>query len=388
LITANPDYRPNSKRAIYVQGRIDQQLIDRLTPEIVRLQSESREPITVYIDSPGGSTVSADSLSRLLEATDQNSSGSCRIITVVTGLAASAAADLLCSGDYAIAYAGCTIFFHGIRRASGDPITVAAASSMAESLRLSNDRYAIALADKSLRRLGFRYLWTRHEFDDYRLRTGKGHTDVECFVGLLSERLSGSAVKVVNRAVQRNKRYEALIDRVGRAAQRRARFKNPKRTAETEAVVIKSIIDFEMFRNKQADWTFSDRGLRQVNDDFLLVREYLNIYDGDHLTRLCDNWGNFFLDKVQSDELSAIKDDSERRQKKHELAKPLLRPLWLFFVALCYALQEEENELTALDAFWLGLIDEVIGGPPGLFPFRLIIEDVPDPPATTPPDPA
>jgi len=33
----------------------------------------------------------------------------------------------------------------------------------------------------------------------------------------------------------------------------------------------------------------------------------------------------------------------------------------MFFGALCHALQEEENPMTALDAFWLGLIDEVIG---------------------------
>lgn len=220
------------------------------------------------------------------------------------------------------------------------------------------------------------------DFDAFRKRVGKDSSDVTCFVGLLSERLSPSAVKVVFRALERNKRYESLIDRVARTAQRRARFRNPKRTAETEAVVIKSIIDFEMSRNKQADWTFSDRGLRQVNDDFLLVREYLNIYDGDHLTRLCDNWGNFFLDKAQTDAVASIENEEERRQKINELAKPLIRPLWLFFVALCYALQEEENELTAVDAFWLGLIDEVIGGPPDLFPFRLLAENVPDAPTS------
>jgi ATP-dependent protease ClpP protease subunit len=379
LIRPNPDYRPNPKRAVFIQGRIDQQLVDKLTPEIVRLQSESRDPLTVYIDSPGGSTASAEALSRLLAASDQDSARSCRTITVVTGVAASAAADLLCSGEYVIAYLESIIFFHGVRRASGDPITVAAASSMAESLRISNDRYAIALADKSIRRLGFRYVWTRREFDGYRERAGKDRTDVDCFVGLISERISRSAAKVVNRAVERNKRYEALIDRVAKAAQRRARFTNPKRAAEAEAVIIKSIVDFELSRNKEADWTFSGRGLRQVNDDFLLVREYLNIYDGDHLTRLCDNWGIFFLDEAQSNAVAAIQDEEQKRQRIHELAKPILRPMWLFFVALCYALQEEENELTARDAYWLGLIDEVVGAR-DLFSFRLLIEDVPDAP--------
>jgi hypothetical protein len=32
-------------------------------------------------------------------------------------------------------------------------------------------------------------------------------------------------------------------------------------------------------------------------------------------------------------------------------------PFSSFFVALCHALQQSENKLTAIDAFWLGLID-------------------------------
>jgi hypothetical protein len=38
-----------------------------------------------------------------------------------------------------------------------------------------------------------------------------------------------------------------------------------------------------------------------------------------------------------------------------------LGPLQAFFVAVCHALQEGENELTATDAYWLGLVDEVVG---------------------------
>ena len=30
-----------------------------------------------------------------------------------------------------------------------------------------------------------------------------------------------------------------------------------------------------------------------------------------------------------------------------------------FFVALCHALYEGENELTAMDAVWLGLVDTI-----------------------------
>lgn len=111
MIVPNPDFRPNPHRAIFVHGQINRELVQRLTPEIIRLQHQSREPITVYIDSEGGQIFYADSLSTLLTASDQDHSQQCRIITVVTGLAASAGADLLCSGGYALAHEGSTVFF-------------------------------------------------------------------------------------------------------------------------------------------------------------------------------------------------------------------------------------------------------------------------------------
>jgi hypothetical protein len=51
---------------------------------------------------------------------------------------------------------------------------------------------------------------------------------------------------------------------------------------------------------------------------------------------------------------------------------------------LCHCLQDEDHELSATDACWLGLIDEVIGGPPELYPFRLLMENVPDDPVPAP----
>ncbi len=378
MIVPNPDYRPNPKRAVFVHGEINRQLVQRLTPEIIRLQSESRDPITVYIDSEGGKVFYAESLLDLLAASDQDGAAPCRIITVATGLAASAAADLLCSGGYAIAQAGCTIFFHGVRR-SGEEITVAVASNIAESLRRTNERYAIALADKSVRRLGFRYAWMRSQFDTYRTRVSKQHSDLECFIGLILERLSTGGAEVVAQARERNERYEALVDHALRAVSRNRALKKPgKRTADTEAVILKSIIDFEKSKNKGKHWTYARIGLRQATNDFLLVREYLNNYDGDPLTRLCDNWGIHFLTRAELDELTAIPDEEERRVKMYEKVKPIVRPLWLFLVALCHCLQDEDHELSASDAAWLGLIDEVIGGPSDLCPFRLLIENVPD----------
>jgi len=375
VLIPNPNYRANPKRAIFVQGMIDQGMVDRLTPQIVSLQAANRDPITIYIDSPGGSTSSQELLYRLLAAKTQDSEDGCHLITVVTGRAASAAADLLCSGAYAIAYPDSRIFFHGVRTFSDDPLTVTEATRLIEQLRLTNDRYATTLADKSIWRLGWRYVWLRSKFDEYR----KGHdpeaSDLDCFLGLIRPRLSSSADIVVRRALRRNQRYLALFEKIARVAIRRRRFREPKTLADQEAEVLKALVDFELREHsKEINWRFADRGLGQLNADFLLANEYINIYDSPHLKRLCDRFGSLFLNAEDWEELNAIQNEAERDAAKQDKLKPTLRPLWLFFVALCYELQTGENDLTSMDALWVGLIDEVIGAPLDAAPERLIIE--------------
>lgn len=114
---AAPDsnYRPNPSRRLIVTGDIRQDLLEKVTPEILGLRANGNDPITVYIDSLGGSTRISAVISNLLRTSDQNSE-SPRVITVVTGSAASAAADLLASGDYALAYPESWIYYHGTRR--------------------------------------------------------------------------------------------------------------------------------------------------------------------------------------------------------------------------------------------------------------------------------
>lgn len=64
------DFRPNPDRAIYLTGTIDQLSVDRLTSSIIGLLTSGREPITLYIDSPGGNTFHAGMLLKLLTSVD------------------------------------------------------------------------------------------------------------------------------------------------------------------------------------------------------------------------------------------------------------------------------------------------------------------------------
>src|SRR5208282_4356906 len=71
--------------------------------------------------------------------------------------------------------------------------------------------------------------------------------------------------------------------------------------------------------------------------------------------------GKLSLSKEELAELNEIKDENARNEELIKKVQPPVKPLVMFFVALCHALQEDDNELTATDSYWLGLIDEVMG---------------------------
>jgi len=260
-------------------------------------------------------------------------------------------------------------------------LTLEKASEFAESLRWRNDLFAMSLAKCSVARFVFRYAIMRGEFPDYRNRAGKQElTDLECFIGVISEKLSSTGTRVLQHARRRYERYEYLVERVVRRSARYRKFNQPTRQAEFEEIVLKEVISAVASRHKDPNWTFQRAGLTQLSDDFLLLLEYLSCYDSEDLQRVCDRFGSFFLSAEEQNELKAVADDGERQQRKLDKLKPVVRPIWLFFVALCHSLQEgEENDLNAADACWLGLIDEVLGSyePVSL---RAFVEWQPDPP--------
>jgi hypothetical protein len=62
-------------------------------------------------------------------------------------------------------------------------------------------------------------------------------------------------------------------------------------------------------------------------------------------------------------ELRQIPETDVPARKKYleERAAPRIFPLWYLVVSLCRLLQKGENEFTASDAWYFGLVDEVTG---------------------------
>ena len=119
--------------------------------------------------------------------------------------------DLLSFGDYAIAYPSATVFYHGVRYTVGDPLTIERAYEYTESLRWRNDVFAMALARQCITRFIFRFALARSNFDEYRNRSNKPElSDLECFQGVIGEKLSRAATRTLHLARKRFDRYNYL----------------------------------------------------------------------------------------------------------------------------------------------------------------------------------
>lgn len=80
------------ERIIFLSDEIDSDVCNIIKAQLLYLDTESNEDISIYIDSPGGSVYSGLGLLDVMDYVNAD------IVTVNTGLAASMAAVVLCSG--------------------------------------------------------------------------------------------------------------------------------------------------------------------------------------------------------------------------------------------------------------------------------------------------
>lgn len=382
MIVPDPKYRPDFGRSIYVDGTIDASMVSRLTPQIIKLQQESREPITVVINSNGGSVASLVTLKHLLKAPSQDLGEGCRLITVVPTFAASAAADLLSAGDYAVAYPKSNVLYHGTRLSDSE-LTAERSSYLAQLLRLTLEGTAMDLARDVGFRFFFRFIASRSQFSNIRASLKKpALNDLSCFLEYIRPKLSRTASEILTIAEGRYNRYAEVLDFVSKKLRR---IKTSKTELELDGIRLKAIVDFEIKENSSAPgWSLQFQGVHKVTEDFLLYHEYRNVTSSRRFKGWCLAYGRFLVSDDEANQLDSIIDHDEKVEKWTERVRDDIQPIWSFFVALCFTLQRGENDaFTAQDAYWLGLIDEVLGEEE-CPPVRLIYENKPDPPAALP----
>lgn len=355
----DPNFRANPDRSIQIFGEFNDEMVHRISGQILHLRQQAEnEPITIFINSNGGSIRCLDHIQGLLKT--KGASGSKpRIITVAVGCAGSAAANMLTLGDYAISYPTASIHYHGVRYSEVDVVTVESASSMAAQLQNTNHATAAKLARAATERLAFHYARLKDEF------AGVGKTitasEIECFALCLKKHLSVSGDRIVDKALKRWRSLRELSDTVLARAR-----KGGKKGILFEATVLKGVIDFEVKKNsKNADWVLGEGGIYQIVNDFLLLRDY-DI--GRHVSlakTILERFSGAFLSAEEIAKLGATNADGTPDANAMELGttkmQNIIKPFCYFTASIWQGLQEDENPLSPKDAYWLGAIDEVYG---------------------------
>jgi hypothetical protein len=377
---ANPDkdYRENPARAIYLVGKITQQTVHDLTPKILDLRNASTDPITVYIDSPGGSIAYAETIRSLIKAPDQDRKRR-RLITVVTGTAGSAAADFFALGDYAISYPDAEIVYHGSRQSLDWEFTYEFASLLAASLQETNERFALRLARYSFPRI----CWRMIQLDAFEAYCS-GCATLEKLIDSLKEKFKQPNRALLDEALKKQGLIRGLSTSVA-SHLKKVGDVDALSNSQFQAELLEAIVQYRTDSHRDDGWLLSTVGMQEVTHDFNLLYDF---YYGSHareIETLVGAYGFWFLLPEDREKIKALTGE-ERQKFLVEKTASTVQPLWYFVVSLCRLLQTKDYTFAAEEAYWVGVADEVPGSE--LLNDRELVESLPAPPTTTAPSEA
>jgi len=266
------------------------------------------------------------------------------------------------------------LHFHGGRSLSTDPLTAEDASHWAETLKRGNRSEAAELARRSVERFLLRFLVAHPAPGEAQARPAE--EDFPRFTDFLRLQLSPAGIRILDAALERLERSRALTAFVCQALPNRPSYNPEEDLPHLRAELLKAVIDFESTSDTSP--AFPDGGdlPGRMADDFELFCEYRASSSSELLDHLSDRWGQF-LSPAGSAKPASAEEPAAAQQRLQRV----LSTLWLLHLAICQALQQGENTLTPTDAYWLGLIDEVVGNF-DLPSFRHFAEGAPDPIST------
>jgi hypothetical protein len=125
--------------------------------------------------------------------------------------------------------------------------------------------------------------------------------------------------------------------------------------------------------------------LNIIQEDFIQLTDFFSGRYRQNLCEIVSEQGALFLSTDEEADYSQL-DENGRRAFLSERVSTRLNPLWYLIVSLSKVLQEGEHPIPVEDAYWLGLVDEVIGR--SLPTIRAIREAAANSPKKTSPLPA
>lgn len=380
--------RIDCERAIFAQGILDDIMFSNLTPKIITLRKNPEKPITVFIDSPGGSLGAEEAIRGLLHTPDQNGK-TCLINTVVTGRAFSAAADLLTSGDYVIAYPHATIHFHGTRT-DVEGIAEERAARLQDDMISMNKSMATNLASRVFNRMLLNYQSVKDqvpmiretmgkELKEYDVLAGDGTIDVPAFVYFVLDKIQEPYKELLLDCLCKTTRLSRLVKKFQDLSDNkralpsmiRSALKNVKRpedgpSLEDELSLFNVLLESKIGENPE--WRLTKEDFDELEQDFHQLNAMTRVQDEalDQLLRHSDLFlspENFAFFEKQN---FVYSDDPKIKKRLDEIldrAYGKIEPLWSFSFTLCRELTKGEHPISPVDAWWFGLIDEVLGSP-------------------------
>jgi len=393
------DFTIDWSRSVMVDGNFDEELLKRVSQQILLLRQQSDRPITVGISSNGGALSVLESLLALLRGPDQNGRRG-RVITVVTDHAYSAGAMLLSRGDYAVALPHSKILFHDVRFMGLEDVTPGTALTAAKSLQLQNERASLRLADAMFERWVWAYIDANSTFEKVKAGSPEASEQIEKALNLcmrenakssLQFDLHGFMVWIFSRLRTDNERLilnavEKLVNWNNRIGESKDL---PKYNVASAGKLGTMDAALSLYRRLTGDLTCPPFGSESFDEDlhlFLIIvvnlmsldanrpaavvfelalRDFLvvkAIDDPAHLAvatvSMERHLGIFFKPDVAA--AWAGYDDAQRKEVL-DAAAPDVKVAWLLCVLVARELFNGDHRLMPTEALALGLIDEVAG---------------------------
>jgi len=352
---ADYDFRINPERAIYVVGEFDDELLKAVIPRITELRFGSDEPLSIVINSRGGSTDTLDSIKAALCVHGPDGTQS-RVITFVVGFAASAGATLLTLGDYAIAAPGAWLHFHGIRTFTDNEIRMEDASQLARRLAADNRKIAQHLSAVMIGRIMHRFARLKPRIDALVPQTEKQLTLLEKFVLLATERTSVAADQIMFQARDKLSMAKDLSEAIGKL-----KIASNESPAAKDLKVLTEIISTHQKKSKNPSWRLAEHNVSAILSEFFLLREYEIGRYPRVLEEIIRMYGTEFLNANDFKKYKSLRSAASRMKFLTKQSLAQIREFWYYTAAVAEQLLYGENRLTPYDAYWLGAIDEIQG---------------------------
>jgi hypothetical protein len=126
-----------------------------------------------------------------------------------------------------------------------------------------------------------------------------------------------------------------------------------------EAEILRRIITFEAEKHKRvgnATWN-----VYQIIPDFLLLKEYDTGSHHQFYEKIVERFGDAFFTADEAAKLRETKDTPENQRLFSSKVNETILPFCYFAASICFILHQQENPLSAEDAYWLGEVDEIYG---------------------------